>query len=415
VAAQTFSNGRFVVHCITTASSSALDILLKNGVIVFAAYHGSVDARTLNLIAALSWALFMAPFFILSAHGGYLGDRFDNRKLALSLKGVDLIIAAGAAYGFLAGDIPLLLCMVFAKGCAATLFSPIKYSLVVALLPSAKHGAGYARLEAVSMIAILGATYLGAMLGAEPDPRKIGLSALAIAATSLLAAILYPQFPRGTGEVTSPGIDPIRPTVRIMRMAYANGPAFSAILGLSWFWALGAVYLSNVPTLVRDTFHGDKSQVAVILVTFTLGISLGLASCAWLNRGRFAGRMGLVMAIFIAALGFGLLYTPMQLSGPTLVLFFAIAFASGVYAGHYSEVLYRSAGAREEARLFAANNIMSSLVMVLSLGASALVLAMNMPVETCLAVFAVASIPITLLIGVMAVRKQISEESRRRP
>jgi MFS family permease len=400
-AARPAAKGAFVVHCMVSASNSALDVLLKNGVIVFAAYHGGLDTRTLSLIAALSWALFMAPFFLLSAHAGFLGDRFDNRRLALALKAADLAIAAGAAYGFRTGNLALLLGVVFAKGCTATLFSPIKFSLVAALLPAARQGAGYALLEAVSMMAILGGTYLGAMLGAEPDPWKIGLVALVIAGASLLTAVFYPRLARSGDEITPLGIDPIRPTAKILHMAYSNRHAFSAILALSWFWALGAVYLANVAPLVRDTFHGDKSQVAAILVIFTLGVSLGLGSSAWLNRGRLARRMGLLMAAVMAVLGLGLLGSSAQAFGRTLVLFLGIAFASGVYAGHYSAILYEAAGDRGKARLFAANNIMSSLVMVLCLGMSALVLGMNLPVETCLALFAAASIPVTVFIGAM--------------
>lgn len=392
----------FAVHCAVSASNSALDVLLKNGVIVFAAYHGGLDARALALIAALSWALFMAPFFLLSAHGGYLGDRFDNRGLALSLKAADVVIAAGAAYGFLSGDIALLLTMVFAKGCTATLFSPIKYSLVVTLLPETRRRSGYALLEAISMVAILCATYLGAILGAEPLRWKIGLVGLGIALLSLAAAAIYPPLPNPAGRPASPGLDPIGPSLRILRTASADRTAFSAILALAWFWALGAVFLSNVAALVRDTFHGGQSQVAVILVIFTLGISLGLGACAWFDRGKLSRWLGLLTAGLIAIMGLGLPYPPSQGLARTLVLFLAIAFASGVYAGHYSAVLYSSATDREKARLFAANNIVSSLVMVAALGLSALIIALKTPVETCLALFAAASVPVTLLIGALS-------------
>lgn len=373
-------------------------MLLKTAVIVFAAYHGGLDARTLGLVSTLAWALFMAPFFLLSAHGGYLGDHVDNRRLALWLKAADVLIAALAAWGFWRGDIPLLLGMVFAKGVTATLFSPIKYALVVDLLPPARRGAGYAVMEAGSMVAILGATYLGAMLGADPDPAKIGIVALAIAGASSITAFLYPPLPRDAGEA-APGFDPVRPSLLILRQAFANPAAFAAILALAWFWALGAVYLSNIAVLVRDTFQGDPAQVAAVLVIFTLGVSLGLGASPWLERrGLLSGRTGMAMACVIAAMAAGLLLLAVGVSIQLLVLFFVLAFASGVYSGHYSAILYQSAGADDKSRLFAANNITSSLAMVLALGLCAALFALEIPVATCLALFGVASVPVTALI-----------------
>jgi MFS family permease len=378
--------------------NSALDVLLKNGVIVFAAYRGDLDGRALSLVATLSWALFMAPYFIFSAHGGWLGDHINNRRLALVLKGCDLAIAALAAFAFQAGHIPLLLGLVFAKGVTATLYSPIKYALVADFLPPDRRGMGYAVVETASMIAILGGTYLGAALGADADGWKIGALAVAIAGAGLLAAAFYPDLPRLSKARRSLGLDPIQPTVRILRRAFANRRAFAAILALSWFWALGAIYLSNIPVLVRDTFHGDTREVAAILVIFTLGVSLGLGASAWIERSRRSGSVGMVTAMVMAAMGAGLLGAGSQASSQALLLFFGIAFASGVYSGHYSSRLYGSAGEEEKSRLFAANNIMSSLVMVLALALNALLFRLNVSVEMGLALFAAASIPITFFV-----------------
>lgn len=388
----------FAMHCVVGASNASFDVLLKNAVIVFAAFRGNLSAQELSLVAGLAWVLFMAPFFIFSAHGGYLGDHFSKRHVALWLRGADLAIAVCSIYAFQVANIGLLLALVFAKGVTATLYSPIKYALVADLLPPAAHGLGYALLEAVSMAAILAATYLGALLGADPESGQLGLLALLIVAVSLAATLTSPRMPAATPALARIGIDPVRPTVRILRLVTQDRRIFSTIVGLSWYWALGAVFLSNVAVLVRDTLHGDEAMIARILVTFTFGVGLGLGAGSGLSRQRWAGALPYAMALLITVMGVALLFSIPMAPAWMLGEFFVIAFASGVYATYFSARLYRSADAQVKSSIFAANNIMSSLFIVLAVVICSVLLQLQVPIAVCLAAFAVATLPVTWLV-----------------
>lgn len=392
------------MHCAIGASNAAFDVLLKNSVIVFMAFHGNIDAQDLSRLASLAWILFMAPFFIFSAHGGYLGDHFDKKSLALGLRYADLAIAACAAYGFYTDNLPLLLALVFAKGVTSTLYSPIKYALVSDLLSPSAQGLGYAVVEAASMAAILCGTYFGALLGADPDRRMIGLVALPIVCVSLLLTVASPGFVNANITRARLGINPIQPTWRILRLALQDRHILASILALSWYWALGAVYLSNVPVLVRYTLLGNESQIASILLIFTLGVGLGLGGGSWLNKGRMARYLPNAMAVLIAVAGIDLQFSiPL---GPSRMLLdlFALAFASGVYASHFSSALYQAASDNEKSRIFAANNIASSLFIVLAMAISNLLARLEVPVATTLGLFALATLPITFLILAMGRR-----------
>ncbi|ENN84654.1 permease of the major facilitator superfamily MFS-1 [Rhizobium freirei PRF 81] len=390
-------NWPFAMHCVVGASNAAFDVLLKNSVIVFMAFRGDMDAQDLSRLASLAWVLFMAPFFIFSAHGGYLGDHFNKKSLALGLRYADLAIAACTAYGFYTSNLPLLLALVFAKGVTSTLYSPIKYSLVSDLLPRPAHGMGYAVVEAASMAAILCATYLGAMLGANPDRRMIGLVALLIVGMSFLLTVASPGFANASATRTKLGINPIQPTLRILRLATRDRRVSASILALSWYWALGAVFLSNVPVLVRYTLHGDESQIASILLIFTLGVGLGLGGGSWLNQGRMARRLPDAMAALITAMGIDLQFSIPMAPNRMLLDFFLIALASGIYASYFSSALYQAANESEKSRIFAANNIASSLFIVLALAVSTLVLRFEVPIAACLGLFAAATLPITFI------------------
>lgn len=386
------------MHCVIGASNAAFDVLLKNSVIVFMAFRGDIDAEHLSWLASLAWVLFMAPFFIFSAHGGYLGDHFNKKSLALGLRYADMAIAACTAYGFYASSVPLLLILLFAKGVTSTLYSPIKYSLVSDLLPRPAHGMGYAVVEACSMAAILCATYLGTILGAEPDRKMIGLVALLIVGVSLLLTIASPSFAGASAPRATLGINPIQPTLRILRLAMQDRRVLASILALSWYWALGAVYLSNVAVLVRYTLLGAEAQIASILLVFTFGVGLGLGGGSWLNRGRIARYLPNIMAVLIAGMGIDLQFSISLAPNRMLLDFFVIALASGVYASHFSSALYQAANENEKSRIFAANNIASSLSIALALAISTLLLRLEVPIATCLGLFAAATLPITSVV-----------------
>jgi len=386
----------FALHCIVGASNTTFDVLLKTGLIVFAAFRLEMNGPELSLVTALAWSLFMAPFFLFSAHGGHLGDHFNKRRISIALRSADIAIAGGITYGFYAGNIVLLLALIFAKGTTATLYSPIKYSLISDLLSPPMQSTGSALLEAVTMTAILSGTYLGSALGADPDPRKIGMLALAIVGVSFAATLFCPNIPQPQKPRPMIGFDPIKPSVRILHRAIQNRGTLAAIISLSWFWALGAVYLSNIASLVRDIVHGDGSLTSMILVIFTLGLSAGLGSGAWLTRSPFARYVSYAMAISIAALGINLLFVIPTNINRMLFEFFAIAFSAGVYAAYYTSLLYESAHDTEKSSVFAANNIASSVFIVTALAGSTLLIHLGISLPMCLALFSGATIPVTI-------------------
>ena len=66
----------------------------------------------------------------------------------------------------------------------------------------------------------------------------------------------------------------------ILRLGLGQRPAVSrSLVGNSWFWFLGAVYLTQIPTFAKEWLHGDESVVTLILTVFSVGIALGSMLC----------------------------------------------------------------------------------------------------------------------------------------
>jgi MFS family permease len=390
----------FPCHFLAGSANSFLDVLLKNGVIVYAAFRADMAASHVGLIATLSWSLFVLPFFIFSAHGGYLGDRYDKRKVSMALRTVDIVIALFAAFGFLSGNIGLLLVLVFAKGITSTLFGPLKYAMLSEFLPFSSIAAGSSLIEAGTMIGIFGGTYIGAIYGADSDASRIGVIALSAAVVSFTATWAGPKSTgSNSSQLLSPGFNPLRPTLEILRLAYRDRRCMAAIVALSWYWSLGAIYLSNVTILVRTVLLGNEKLVASILLMFTGGVSCGLALGSYWLHGKPNARVANIMALSIGLAGMDLYWAIPESLMRMQLDFFTIALASGIYAAHFSSVLHLTVNQQTKARLFAAYNIISSLIAVFALFLSTLIIGWGVSLPLCLSGFGLFTIPLTLLIS----------------
>jgi MFS family permease len=389
----------YVCYFFAGTINAFLDVLLKNGVIVYAAYRANLDTNQVGLIATLSWSLYIAPFFIFSAQAGFLGDRYEKRKTALILRAVDCLLMVFAFLGFLSGNLALLLVLIFVKATTSTLFSPLKYALLSEFLPPSSLASASTVMEAGTMIAMLAGTYVGAIYGADSNALKIGIVALTAVGTSFLMTWATPKSADGNPRLVSPGYNPIKTSLALLRLACLDQRCIAAILALSWYWTLGAVYLSNVTLLVRGVLLGDESMVANLLLTFTLGVGSGLMLGSFLLHGRANANIANVMALVVGLAGLDLyLSIPDALQRMQFDLF-CIASASGIYAVHFSSVLHLTIHQETKARVFASYNILSALLAVLALFFSTALMRYGFSVASILAGFAFATIPITVLVN----------------
>src|SRR6185503_1931575 len=82
------------------------DNFLKTA-LVFLILFGTGGADS-GFLITLASAIFIAPYFFLSALGGELADRFDKARVAQALKFVEIFIAGIAVVGFARQSVPIL-------------------------------------------------------------------------------------------------------------------------------------------------------------------------------------------------------------------------------------------------------------------------------------------------------------------
>src|SRR5690606_19117081 len=167
------------------------------------------------------------------------------------------------------------------------------------------------------------------------------------------------------------------------RLAHGNVVVFRSLLGISWMWFFGAVFLSQFPSFAKEVLHGNAQVASLLLVVFSVGIGVGSLLCEMLGRRHV--EIGLVplgaigMSVFAIDLHFasrglpaqsGLLDAASFLAMPAHWRIIADLALLSLFAGLYSVPMYALIQLRAQpthrARIIAANNILNALFMIAS-------------------------------------------------
>ena len=86
--------------------------------------------------------------------------------------------------------------------------------------------------------------------------------------------------------------NPITETWRNIGFARENRTVFLSILGISWFWLYGALFLAQFPAYAKNVLGGGETAVTLLLATFTVGIGVGSLLCERLSAQAGGNRPG---------------------------------------------------------------------------------------------------------------------------
>ena len=406
---------RFGPFFVTQFLGAFNDNLFKNALVVLLTFQSAQwTSLKPELLANLAAGIFILPFFLFSATAGQLADKYDKAMLARLVKLLEMAIMGVAAAGFYLKSLTVLMIGLFLLGLHSTLFGPVKYAILPQHLHNDELVGGNALIEAGTFVAILIGTLAGGLLaGSVSHPVWIAVGGLFVALAGYVTSRGIPAAPPPVPTLQI-NLNPLTETWRNVAFARGNRTVFLSILGISWFWLYGALFLAQFPAYAKNVLGGGESTVTLLLATFTVGIGVGSMLCE-----RMSGKMveiGLVPFGSIGLTLFGLdLYfaSPIGAPGEALPLLALLAEAGiwrvlfdllmlGVFGGFFIVPLYALVQIRSEpafrARIIAANNILNALFMVLgALGAAAL-LAAGVAIPTLFLIAAVLNAAVAIYI-----------------
>jgi MFS family permease len=353
------------------------DNIFKNTLAVMVTFQAA-QWSTLNasLLAPLIGVIFILPFFLFSGFSGALADKYDKAMLTRWVKGLEFVLMGLATMGFAFHWFGGLLMVVFGLGIHSTLFGPIKYAIIPQHLGENELVTANALIEAGTFTAILLGTLGGGVLSLYPNGGVIaGVMGMTLALMGYGASRFIPS---------APSLEPHAPlswnlltqTLTTLTLSCQNKSVFGAIVGISWFWLVGALLLSSFPALVKTLLHGDETTVTMVLSLFTIGIGVGSFACERLSHHTI--RLSLVV---IGAVGMGIAGIDFALTAhhfhavgilehnPAFIHILGDLTAMGIFGGLYSVPLYALMQNRSDpkvrSRIIASNNILNALFMVL--------------------------------------------------
>jgi 1-acyl-sn-glycerol-3-phosphate acyltransferase len=372
---------RFAPFFWTQFCGAANDNLFKFAFTVLVTYQLSVAWLQPAMAGLVIGALFIFPFLLFSATSGQLADKYDKRSIMRFVKSFEVGIMLIAAWGFINNSVPALLLCTALMGLHSTLFGPVKFAYLPQVLSERELTGGNGMVEMGTFVAILLGNVVGGLLIAVPQvgPQYVGMGCIALALLGRLVAHWIPPSP-ATDSTLRINWNPVSETLRNLKMARENVVVFRSLLGISWMWFFGAVFLSQFPSLAKQVLHGDEHVASMLLVVFSVGIGVGSLLCEVISRRHV--EIGLVplgaigMTVFSVDLYFATRGLPdsAQMGVAAFVgqaahwRVIADLLLLSLFAGLYSVPMYALIQMRSQpthrARIIAANNILNALFMI---------------------------------------------------
>ncbi len=341
---------------------------------------GAVTAVSVNTLNNVALALFILPFFLFSALAGQVADKYDKASLVRKIKFVEVCIMSAAAVGFFFDAVYFLLGVLFCMGLQSTFFGPIKYSIIPQQLDDKELVSGNALVEMGTFLAILLGSISGVLLKMEGvGDGVVAITVVGLALLGYLAARGIPSAPAADHGLKI-NWNLWKETWHIVGYAREVKSVWMCVLGISWFWFLGAAYTTQLKVYVDDYLLGTDGLYAVLLGTFSIGIGLGSFLCEKLSGKRV--ELGLVPlgSIGLSVFGVDLFFSYaglqgngqvdiagfLQQAGGYRVLMDLLGI--GVFGGFYIVPLFafiqHRSNPKHLSRIIAANNILNALLMV---------------------------------------------------
>lgn len=374
---------RFLPFFVTQSLGALNDNLFKQSLILAILYKLSIDGDR-GIWVNLCALLFIIPFFLFSALAGQFGEKYPKDQLIRLIKLGEIAIMVVGAIGFAFDHLTLMLVALFAMGTHSALFGPVKYSILPQTLRDDELVGGNGLVEMGTFLSILAGTIgAGIMLSSQHYTVIVSGVIISVAVLGYLASRAIPRVAADTPELRL-NWNIFSETWATLRLGLNQTPAVSrSVVGNSWFWFIGAIYLTQIPAYAKEWLYGDETVVTLILTVFSVGIAVGSMLCEKLSGRKV--EIGLVPFGSFGLTVFGLLlwwhsgHMPQNIQANDWlgVLGFSQAWwvlldilGLGVFGGFYIVPLYALIQSRtaenERARVIAANNILNALFMVVS-------------------------------------------------
>lgn len=380
------------------------------------AEENALNAQILITVVA---GLFILPFFLFSSTAGQLADKYEKTFLIKIIKFVEIILMVLTAAAFHLMNLWGMVILLFFMGAQSTFFGPLKFSILPQHLKEDELVAGNGLVSAGTYIAILSGTLCGGLFILQQLGRVyISAGVVGVAVLGFISSLFIPKADASVPEMKVDW-NILRSTWTILTYVKPNKPVFRSILGISWFWFIGSVFLSQFPTYAKDILGGNEEVSTLFLVVFSIGVGIGSTFCNTLLQGKVSGKLvpvgciGMTIATFLLYIfsimaekqtvligAFKFIKDPVSLG--IIFALLLLAASGGIFSVPMYAIMQSRSSNEHRARVVACLNITDSFGMVLSAVFVALMLMLHIPIIKIFLIVGVINLLITPMLGKLA-------------
>ena len=409
---------RFLPLFVTQALGALNDNVFKNAMAILLVYK-LAEAAGYNkaVMATVAGGIFILPFFLFSATAGQLADKYDKATLIRYIKLAEIGVMLLGSLALFAANVPFLFFVLFLMAAQSSFFGPLKYSILPVHLDEHELIGANSLIEAGTFLAILIGTIAGGLLiltvyGVE----IVSVLVLALAVLGYVSSLMIPAAP-----APDPGLainlNVASESWRIVSKAFSERFSSLTILGISWFWLVGATLLSLFPAIANDLLKGVDTLVTLFLVLFTVVIAVGIMLCNRLLKGEvnatYAPFGALGISVFLADFAYGLSQFqpgagPELIGGLTFLSdisnwrmmldLIGIALCGGIFIVPLYAILQVRSDDEDRSRTIAANNIVNAFFMTAGAGIVAALIGAGASIATVLVGVALLNLVVALYV-----------------
>ena len=372
---------RFLPLLVTVLLGAANDNVFKNALLILILFSVGREApMEETVLVTVASAIFILPFFIFSATAGQLADKYEKSGMIRWIKFAEVLIMGAGVAALQFGDVYWLLGVLFLMGVQSAFFGPLKYSILPTLLRKDELIGGNAFVEAGTFLAILVGTIVGGLMaGWEYGVNGVAAIVFGLAVIGWICSYGIPQAPAPQPSLKV-NYNIATQTFRIVDRIRKDRTVFRSILGISWFWLVGIMLLTQVPNLAKSNFNADHEVITFLMVVATVGIAIGSMLCNSLLKGEITAKY-----VPVAAFGMSVFLADIWFSSPDGVSSTAVTFGmfleapvnwrviadllgvcicGGIFAVPLYAMMQTLSDEQERSQIVAGNNILNAVFMV---------------------------------------------------
>jgi acyl-[acyl-carrier-protein]-phospholipid O-acyltransferase/long-chain-fatty-acid--[acyl-carrier-protein] ligase len=337
-------------------------------VISLFAVHAATSASGASGNLSLVGAVFILPFLLFSGYAGHLADVFNKRTVLIITKSFEIVAMGLGFFALVSGRFDFLLGVLFLMALHSTCFSPAKYGILPEMLPEKDLSRANGLLEMSTFLAIILGTSVGSFMivSWRHHPHVIGAVLILVAIVGTVTSFGIPRVP-SSGARKPFRLNPWAEIVQGLRRLYQTKALWLTVLGISYFWFLGALLQMDIILFGKELMHLDDLRIGILGTFLAVGIGVGSLLAGYLSGDKV--ELGLVP---LGSIGMALVALWLALSAHTYYSVAAalclLGLAGGLFIVPLNALLQQRSGTNVRGQLIATNNFLNTVGILLASG-----------------------------------------------